>query len=85
MVMGAGLRAPSWAVSYRLAAVLTLAAAPPARLVGAVPEVSCHGAGDHPTGADAASAPVPACTARVSVPPIRTLLTAVSAPAMVRN
>ena len=36
MVMGAGLRTPGWAVSYRLAAVLTLAAAPPARLVAAV-------------------------------------------------
>jgi hypothetical protein len=31
MVMEAGPRIPSWAVSYRLAVVLTLAAAPPAR------------------------------------------------------
>ena len=38
-----------------------------------------------PTGAGAASASVPVCTARPGVLPIRTLLTTVSAPAMVRN
>ena len=37
------------------------------------------------TGADAASASVPVCTARPGVLPIRTLLTTVSASAMVRN
>jgi hypothetical protein len=36
MVMGAGLRAPGRAVSYGWRVVLTLAAAPPARLVAAV-------------------------------------------------
>jgi len=35
------------------------------------------------TGAGSASVPV--CTARPGVPPIRTLLTTISAPAMVRN
>ena len=35
MVMGRGLRPPGWAVSYRLAVVLTLAAAPRARSLAA--------------------------------------------------
>ena len=38
-----------------------------------------------PNGADAASAPVPACTARPSVPPIRMLFDYGQPPAMVTN
>jgi hypothetical protein len=37
------------------------------------------------TGVGAASASAPVCTARPIVLPVRTLLTTVSAPAMVRN
>jgi hypothetical protein len=71
---------------YRLAVVLMLAAAPPAPVAGSRARCS-------------ASAPAPVITrprrhcersravlqARPGVPPIRTLLTAVSGPAMVRN
>ena len=84
MVMGAVLRTPGWSVSYGWRRCRHWL---PRRLPGwSLPsEVSGQGAGDRPTGVGAASAPAPACTARVSVPPIRTLLTTASAPAMVRN
>jgi len=47
MVMGAGLRPPGWAGSYRPAVVLTLAAAPGGSLPGEV-FGQRTGAGDHP-------------------------------------
>ena len=74
MVMGAGPAPTRLAVSYRMAVVLMLAAAPGGSLPREVPGQRT-GAGDHPTGAGARERHVPACMGRPSVPPIRTLST----------
>jgi len=66
-VMGAGACARGWTVSYRLAEVLTLAAAPRDRALAAARGVRpVHRRRQRP---------VPACTAPPGAPPIRTLLT----------
>jgi len=86
MVMEAGPRIPSWAVSYRLAVVLSLAAAPPARSFAAARGARpAHRHRWSTPLTPTLRSPVPACTARPRVPPVRALLTAASVPAMVRN
>jgi hypothetical protein len=69
MVMGRGLHPPGWAVGYRLAVVLTLAAAARqvtrcrARCLASTPTPVIT-----PAGADARERPILACTARPSAP-----------------
>jgi hypothetical protein len=69
-----GLRLSRWAASYRLAVVLTLAAAP--RRVARC-GARCPASAPAPSitpPAPAGERPVPVCTARPGVPPTRTLL-----------
>jgi len=84
---GRGLCPPGWGRCYQLAVVLTLAAAPRAGSLAAARGVwpAHQRPVIIPAGAGAASAFVAVCTAKPGVLPIRTLLTTVSAPAMVRN
>jgi hypothetical protein len=83
--MGAGPAPTRLAVSYRLTMVLMLAAAP--RRVACC-RAGCPASAPAPVitpGAGARERPVPACTGRPGVPPIRTLSTTASTPVMVRN
>jgi len=90
VVMGRGLHPPGWAISCQLAVVLTMAAAP-GWLAAARGVRPAHRRRWSPRRRRRRERPrtglctAPACSARPRVPPIRTLSTTASAPAMVRN
>jgi hypothetical protein len=86
MIRGRGLRPSGLDLIHRLAVALTLAcraARQVARCRARFPASAPAPVITH--GADAGSAPVPACTARPNGPPFRRLLTTASATAMVWN